>query len=73
VTGENVVGVGAVMGLGVGVDERGGQPRDGEQEIVLGGDCDLVGLHGGDVRVDDHFAFGADLVADPAQPYLPDI
>ena len=54
-TGEDAVGVGAVMGLGVGVDERGGQARDGVQEIVLGGDCDLVGLHGGDVRVDDHW------------------
>lgn len=43
------------------------------QQIVLSADRDLVGLHGGDARVHDDLAFGADLVTDPAQPDLPDI
>jgi hypothetical protein len=57
----------------VGVDEGSGQPRDGMQQIVLGADGDLVRLPGSDVRADDHLAFGADLVADPAEAYLADI
>jgi len=40
---------------------------------MLGADGELVGLHGGDVRGDDDLAFGADLVADPAQPDLPGV
>ena len=55
---------------GVGVDQGAGQPRDRVQQGMLGGDGELMGLHGGDVRGDDNLAFGPDLVADPAQPDL---
>ena len=66
-----MVGVGAAVGLRVGVDERGCQPGDGMQQGVLRGDGDLVGLDGRDAGVDDDFAFRADLMADPAHPDLP--
>src|SRR6266536_3127063 len=71
--GEQVVVVGAVLGFGVGGNEGGGQPGDGVQEGVLCCDGDLVGLDGGDAGVDDDFAFGAELVADPPHPDLPGI
>ena len=70
--GQDIMRVAAVR-RGVGVDERGGQPRDRVQQGVLSADSDLVRLRGGDVRVDDYLAFSADLVADPAQPDLPGI
>src|SRR6266851_8151352 len=72
VIGKDMVRVGSAI-LGVSVDESGRQPRNGMQQVVLGADRDLVSLDGGDVRADDHFALGADLVPDPAQPYLADI
>src|ERR1022692_476613 len=40
---------------------------------MLRRDGDLVGLQGGDIRLDHHFAFGPDLVPDPAQPDLSDV
>jgi hypothetical protein len=49
VVGQDMVRVGA-LGLGVGVDQRGGQPGDRVQQGVLGADGYFVGLHGGDVR-----------------------
>jgi hypothetical protein len=60
VVGEDVMGVRAVN-VGVGVDERGGQTRDRMQEGVLGAHRDLMCLGGGDVCLNDNFAFGADL------------
>jgi hypothetical protein len=59
--------------LRVGVDERGGQPRQCVQEAVLGSDCRLVGRYGGGVGVGDDFAFGAELVTDPPQPHRADV
>ena len=32
-----------------------------------------MGLHGGDARANNDFAFGADLMADPAHPDLPGV
>jgi hypothetical protein len=64
------VGGGFGGSVGVGVDERAGQPGDRVQEIMLGVDRDLVGDRGGDVGRDDDFAFGPQLMADPAQPDL---
>jgi hypothetical protein len=55
----------------VGVNERGGQPGNRVQQSVLSADRDLVRLRGDDVRVENDLAPGADLVADPAEPYLP--
>jgi hypothetical protein len=72
VIGQQVVRV-STLDPGVGVDQRAGQPRDRVQQGVLGGDGELMGLHGGDVRGDDDLAFGPDPVADPAQPHLTDI
>ena len=69
--GQHVVRVAAVH-LGVGVHQRGGQPGERVQQVVLGADRDLVGLDGADAGVDDDLAFGAELVADPAQPDLAD-
>jgi hypothetical protein len=62
------VGVGGHVG--VGVDQRAGQPRDGVQEIVLGVHRDLVRRRGGEAGPDDDLAFGPQLMADPAQPDL---
>jgi hypothetical protein len=56
--------------VGVGVDERGGQPRDGVQEIMLGVHRDLVSRRGGEAGRDHDLALGPQLVADPAQPDL---
>jgi hypothetical protein len=47
VVGEDGVVVGAVAGLGVGVDQGGGQAGQGMQQRVLGRDGDLVGLDHG--------------------------
>ena len=60
--------VGAVAGLGVGVDERCCQRRDRVQPVVLGADRDLVGADGGDGEVDDDLALGLELMTDPAHP-----
>ena len=60
----------ASPGLRIGVHQRGGQPRQRVQQVVLGVDCDLVCLDCAGIGVDDDFAFGAQLVPDPAQPHL---
>jgi hypothetical protein len=58
---------GACLGLRVGVHQRGGQPWQRVQQVVLGADRDLVCLHRTGSGVDDDLAFG---VPDPAQPDL---
>ena len=64
------VGGGLAGLIGVGVHERARQPRDRVQQIVLGGDRDLVGRGGGDAGRDHDLALGPQLMADPAQPDL---
>ena len=63
----------ACLGLWVGVHQRGGQPRQRVQQVVLGVDRDLMGLDRAGTGIDDHLAFGAQMVPDPAQPDLADI
>ena len=58
------------LGLGIGVHQRGGQPGQGVQQVVLGSDRDLVRLDRAGPRVHRDLAFGAQLMADPAQPDL---
>ena len=43
------------------------------QQVVLGVDGDVMGCDRARPRVDDDFAFGAELVADPPQPNVPDV
>ena len=62
--------VGVPPGLRVGVYQRGGQARQRVQQVVLGADRDLVRGDGAGTGVDDDLAFGAQLVADPAEPDL---
>ena len=56
--------------VGVGVDQRGRQPRDRVQQIMLGGHRDLVRRRGGEAGRDHDLALGPQLMADPAQPDL---
>ena len=49
----------ACLGLWVGVHQRGGQPRQRMQQVVLGIDSDLVSLDRAGTGIDDDFAFGA--------------
>jgi len=60
--------IGALLGLRVGVHQRSGQPRQRMQQVVLGLDRDLVSLDHAGTSIDDHVAFGAQLVPDPPQP-----
>jgi hypothetical protein len=57
VGGELVMG-GAGVVLGVGVDQRGGQPWDLVQQPMLGFLGDLVGGHQRRLVVDHHLALG---------------
>jgi hypothetical protein len=59
VEGKDLVGVGAAVGLRVGVDERDSEAGDDVQRAMLGVDGDLVGLDAGDGGVNDDFAFGS--------------
>ena len=61
------------LGLRIGVHQRGGQPRQRMQQVVLGVDRDPVSLDCAGTGIDDDFAFGAQVVPDPAQPDLADI
>jgi len=63
----------AVSGLRVRMHDRSGKTGKGMQESVLGADRYLVGLDRRRGAVDDDLAFGAELVADPAQPDLADV
>ncbi len=65
--------VGALGGLRVGVDEGGRQPGQRMEQGMLCRDGGLVTLDGGGAGVDNDLAFGAELVADPAQTDLPDV
>jgi hypothetical protein len=73
VGGQRRVVDGALVGFGVGVHGGRGEPRDGMDQGVLGVHGDLVGGDEADVGGHDDLAFGAQVVADPAQPYLPDV
>jgi len=53
--------------LRVGVHQRGGQPRQRVQQVVLGVDRDPVRLDRAGTGIDDHLAFSAQTVYDPAQ------
>jgi hypothetical protein len=64
--------VGVAPGLRVGVHQRRGQPRQRVQQTALGADRDLMGLDSAGTGVNDHFAFGPQLMADPPQPDLAD-
>ena len=71
VVGEHEMRPEGLAGLvGVGVDERAGQPRYGVQEIMLGVHRDLVSGGGGEAGRDHDLALGPQLMADPAQPDL---
>ena len=63
----------ACLGLRVGVHQRGGQPRQRMQQVVLGVDRDPVCLDRAGTGIDDDLAFSAQAVPDPAQPDLADI
>ena len=63
----------ACLGLRVGVHQRGGQPRQRVQQVVLGINRDLVSLDRAGPGIDEDLAFSAQLVPDPAQPDLADI
>lgn len=69
--GQGGVRVTAVGGV-VGVHGGGGQPRYGVDQGVLGCDGQGVGLDHGEVGVDDDVGLGAQGVADPPHPDLPD-
>lgn len=72
--GQQVVRVAlARVGLDVGMDEGGGQFRDGVQERVLGLDRDVVSGPDVEVAVDDDVRLCAQAVADPAQPQPADL
>src|SRR6185312_1234633 len=60
----------ACLSLRVGVHQRGGQPRQRVQQVVLGADRDLVRLDRADTAIDDDLTFGAQVVPNPAQPDL---
>lgn len=62
--------IGVAAGLRVGMDERGGQPRQCMQKIMLGADSDLVRLDCGSAGIDADLALSAQLMAGPAQPDL---
>jgi hypothetical protein len=64
------VDVGFAGLVGVGVHERGGQPRDRVQEIMLGGHRDLMRRRSGEIGCDHNLALGPQLMADPAQADL---
>jgi len=49
----------ACLGLRVGVHQRGGQPRQRVQQVVLGVDRDPVRLDRAGPGIDDHLAFSA--------------
>src|ERR1700761_1449762 len=70
VGGEGGVVVGAVVGGGVGVDDRGGEAGDGVDETVLSLDSDGVGGDSCGAGVDEDVALGPELVADPAHADL---
>ena len=53
--------------FGVGVDDGAGQARQRVQQAVLGVHGHLVGPHDGAGGVHDDVAFGAQIVADPAE------
>jgi len=55
------------------VHQRCRQPGDRVPQRVLRVVGDPVRLGGGDVRRDDDLAFGAQVVACPAQPHLADL
>ena len=56
--GQVGVVVGAVVGLRVGVHERGREPGQRVDEAMLGLDRDTVSLHKGQMRVDHDLALG---------------
>jgi len=60
----------AFPGLRVGVHQRGGQAGQCVQQAVLGVDRDLVGLDRAGTAVHKDFAFSAQIMPDPPQPYL---
>jgi hypothetical protein len=61
----------ACLVLRVGVYQRGGQPRQRVQQVVLGVDRDPVRLDRAGTGIGDNLAFGAQAVPDPAQPTWP--
>jgi hypothetical protein len=69
VIGEDEMRVGGGL-FGVGVDQRGGQPGDRVQQIMLGGHRDLVRRRGGEAGRNHDLALGPELMADPAQADL---
>lgn len=71
--GKDRVVIGALRSLRIGVDERGGQPRHGVQEAVLGVDCYLMRLDRAGRGIDDYLTFSPQLVANPPQPHLADV
>ena len=62
--------IGALLGLRVGVHQRGGQARQRVQQVMLRVDRDPVGLDRAGPGVHDDLAFGAQMVPDPPQPDL---
>jgi hypothetical protein len=56
--------------LGVGVDQGRGQPGQGVQQAVLGGDRDLVRLDRAGIGAHGDLALGPHPVTDPAQPHV---
>jgi hypothetical protein len=64
--------IGAALWLWVGVHQRGGQAWYRMQQGVFGVDRNLVRGDCAGTWVNDDFAFGAEMVADPPQPDLAD-
>ena len=62
--------ISALCGLRVGVHQRSGQARQRMQQAVLRADRDLVSLDHAGTSIDDHLAFGAQMMPDPPQPHL---
>jgi hypothetical protein len=59
--------------LGVGMDQRGIEPGQCVEQLVLSLDRNGMGLNSGAIRRDHDLALGAELVADPSQPDLTDV
>ena len=62
--------IGALLGLRIGVHQRSGKARQRVQQAMLCVARDLVSLDRAGPGIDDHFAFGPQLMADPPQPDL---
>jgi len=65
--------IGTRLGLRIGMHQRSGQVRQRVQQSVLGVDRHLVSLDRAGIGVDDNFAFGTQMVPNPAQPNLANI